>query len=436
MMEEKFDVIVVGAGLAGLTAGYVLGKAGLNTVILERGEYPGSKNVCGGILFTTILGELLPDFINSAPIERHVIKRKFSVLSKDTEMAFSFRTERFNEPPYNNTFTVLRAKFDRWFAQKVEETGTMILPKVIVDELIWEKTRCIGVKSRLTDGDIYADAVIIAEGANSVLAEREGLKDIPSQKRMALAVKEVLSLPEEVIQDRFELKNTEGVAIEYFGDAVNGMFGSAFIYTNKESISVGVGCSLDEIGKKKINSHDLLEYFKNHKCVQDYLRGGTPVEYCAHMIPEAGYKGIPNVSGNGVLLVGDCAGLVNTSFFHEGTNLSMASGMMAAETVIEAKQENDFSLRILSRYRDRIKNSFIIEDLIKFKEFPFLGDKRPALLNDYPEIIAELITEYFTVDGKSKKEVEKNIIKKFRKKIGIPKIIKDSYAISKSMGWI
>ncbi|MDI6642406.1 MAG: FAD-dependent oxidoreductase, partial [Elusimicrobiota bacterium] len=336
--------------------------AGIDTIVLERGEYPGAKNITGGILFTTILGKLIPNFLEEAPLERYIVERKFSLLSKDTELSFSFRTEKFSQPPYNNSFTVLRAKFDPWFAKKTEEMGVMILTKVTVDEIIWEKTRCVGVRTRLNEGDIYSDVVVLAEGANSVLAEKEGLKSIPSEKNMAIAVKEIISLPQEVIEERFHLSNSEkngkisgGVAIEYFGDAVKGMFGNAFIYTNKDSLSVGVGCTLNELSKKNINPHDILEYFKNHPCVSNLLCGGKTEEYSAHMIPEGGYYNIPRVVFDGLLLIGDCAGLVNTSFFHEGTNLAMASGVYAAETIIEAKRKREFSYRILSSYENKLR---------------------------------------------------------------------------------
>jgi len=89
-MDNKVDVIIVGAGLAGVACAYTLAKAGVNVIVLERGKYPGAKNVMGGILFTTVLEKLIPEFLREAPIERFIMEHKFSLLSRDTELAFSF----------------------------------------------------------------------------------------------------------------------------------------------------------------------------------------------------------------------------------------------------------------------------------------------------------------------------------------------------------
>jgi len=442
-MDNRVDVIIIGAGLAGVACAYVLAKAGVNVVVLERGKYPGAKNVMGGILFTTILEKLIPEFLKEAPIERFIMKRKFSLLSRDTELEFSFRTEKYSLPPHNHSFTVLRAKFDRWFAGKAEELGAMILPNVVVDGLIWKGKKCIGVDSRLNQGDLYAEVIVLAEGANSVIAEKEGLKPLPDEKNMAVAAKELISLPQQVIEERFQLssdgsgdKIPEGAAIEYFGDAVQGMFGNAFIYTNRDSLSVGIGCALKELAEKNINPHDLLEYFKNHPCVRDLLRNGKTEEYCAHMIPEGGYRNLSKLVFDGLLLIGDCAGLVNTSFFHEGSNLAMASGVYAAEAIIEALNKGDFSRKTFSSYEESLRNSFVVEDLKKFQYFPALGEKCPELVSDYPEILAEIVTGYFAVDEKPKRIIEREVIRRLRKKLGIVRLGKNMFNVAKAMGWI
>lgn len=435
-MAEKVDAIVVGAGPAGISAAYVLAKAGLEVHVLERGAYPGAKNVMGGILFTTILNKLIPEFWNEAPLERHLTNRKFCLLSSDTEISFSFKTQKYNRPPFNNTFMVLRAHFDRWFAHKAEEAGAVILPEVIVDDLIWEGNQCKGVKTRLADGDLYSDVVILAEGANGLLAEKAGLRKTPLDGQMVVAVKEIIGLPREVIEDRFCLESSEGMAIEYFGDSVKGMFGNGFIYTNNESISIGVGCSIKEVADKKIKIEELIEYFKSHPCVKSFIRGGETQEYLAHMIPEGGYRMVHKLVDNGLILVGDCAGLVNTSHFHEGSNLAMASGLMAAETVIQAKERQDFTEKTLFLYIEKLRKSFVFKDIKKFEKFPDFFKKHSEILSQYPEIFAELLTDYFSVSELSKKQIEKEIFKKFKDKVGIIKSFRTAFSLARGMDWI
>src|SRR4030042_1331491 len=101
--DEKFDAIVVGAGPSGIAAGFTMAKAGLNVVVLERGDFPGAKNLFGGILFSTILNKMIPNFWDTAPLERHITRRHYSMLTEKSHAALDLRSETFNEAPYNNT---------------------------------------------------------------------------------------------------------------------------------------------------------------------------------------------------------------------------------------------------------------------------------------------------------------------------------------------
>src|SRR3989338_8967655 len=244
---ERFDCVVVGAGPAGTTCAYTLAKAGLSVVLLERGETPGSKNVMGGILYSTILNKVIPNFWEEAPVERRIAKKMFSILSADSELQMGMRFEDFNKPPFNNTFSVLRGKFDAWYAKKAEEAGVMLLNQALVDKIIMENGKAVGVKTRLEDG------------VSSLLAGRLGLREKQIPEHMVTCCKEVIGLPKEVIEERFGLEGEEGASLEYFGGSVKGMVGSAFIYTNKDTISLGIGVSTKDLKYNKLTTNDLIE---------------------------------------------------------------------------------------------------------------------------------------------------------------------------------
>ncbi|HKZ56655.1 MAG TPA: FAD-dependent oxidoreductase [Thermodesulfovibrionales bacterium] len=417
MAEEevlKFDAIVVGAGPAGISAAYVMAKQGMNIAVIERGEYPGSKNLFGGILFTTVLNKLIPNFWEEAPIERNIIGRRFSYLTEDSEMAFELKSEKYNKPPFNNSFTVQRSKFDRWFAEKIEaifNENSFIFSGFTVTDFLRDGEKIVGVQTD-KEGPMFADIVICAEGANSLLAEKSGLKKKPEPNEMVTGVKEVIALPREIIEDRFALAGDSGVAIEYFGDAVQGMVGAAFIYTNKDSISVGISCSISDFSKKQMNPNDALEHFKKHPCVKNLIRGGETIEYSAHMIPEYGYENLPKLVTDGLILVGDSAGFVNTSHYHEGSNLAMESGVIAGETAVRAKLKGDFSALTLSAYTEKLEESFVMKDLYHFRKTSGFLHKNPQVLNDYPKRFVDMAVDYFTVSDKSKAEIKKEVSKK------------------------
>lgn len=417
--SEKFDLIVVGGGPAGLTAAYVAAKAGLQVIVLERGDFCGSKNVFGGIFFTNVMRQIMPDFEGDAPVERVVTKRRWSLLTPDGEIGGGFKFKKFGEPPHNNSYTVLRAKFDKWFADKVEEAGAMIITGAVVDGFITENGKVKGVKARMEDGDIYGDMVILADGVNSLLAKTLGMHNELPAVSTIVGVKEIITLPEERICDRFGLTDNEGAAYEYFGFAAKGAVGSGFIYTNKDTISVGVGGTVASLIEHKLNPNDLLEFFKAHPAVAPLVRDGEQKEYAAHLIPDMGYNGISKLSSGNVMVVGDAAGFVNASLFHEGTNLAMESGRIAGETAVSAKKSGDFSEGKIAEYGKKMSESFVIKDLKKFRNLPKTLEHSPQLFEKYPKIMEEFVRDMFTVDGEPKNKKQIRLIKRLLKQESI-----------------
>ncbi len=424
--EEKVDAIVVGAGPAGSAAAYTMAKAGLSVVVLERGEYPGAKNVMGGVMYGRMLADLIPTFAAEAPIERVIVEERLWVTTADAAFSVGHKSaHRTGGVP--NAFTVLRAQFDRWFAAQAEAAGALVIPGTVVEDVIFRDGKVVGVRTGRAEGDLYADVVVVCDGVHSFLVKKAGLqtKEIEPHE-VALAVKEIIALPKETIEERFNIGDGEGVTIELYGAVTEGMGGYGFIYTNRESLSVGVGALISHFMRTKIRPDDLLERMKQHPLVQPLIAGGRVVEYLAHAIPEGGYKAMPRLYGDGVLVAGDAAMMVN-GMHREGSNLAMTAGRLAGETVIEAKGRGDFSAESLASYRARLEQSFVLQDLKKYQHLPEFVDARADLLETYPELVNLAVHEMLTVDGHSKREKQRAIWKTIRARRPLWQLLKDGY---------
>jgi electron transfer flavoprotein-quinone oxidoreductase len=430
-MSEKFDVIVVGAGPAGTACAYTCAKAGASVLLIERGEYPGAKNVMGGVLYRKQLEEIIPEFWKEAPLERPIIEQRVWLLDEGSLLSMNYKDEVWGEKPFNN-FTVLRAKFDQWFAKKAIEVGALLVNETVVKECIVENDKVVGVRTDRPNGDVYADVVVLADGVNSLLAKSLGFHSELKPDEVALSVMEVLNLPKETINSRFNLNDNQGCTIEIFGDATKGYLGTAFLYTNKDSLNLGVGTTLSSMMKAKLRPHNLLEYVKGHVMVKPYIENAEPAEYLAHLIPEGGYNRIPQLTANGVLVVGDAAQFVN-SIHREGSNLAMKSGKLAAESIIEAMEIGDFSKASLDSYRKKIYDSFIGHDLKKYKDAAHTFEKYPQYLKEYIPMINRAAHTFFTVDGTTKRQKQKQIMSQFSEDRGKIQMVQDLYRIWRVM---
>jgi electron transfer flavoprotein-quinone oxidoreductase len=430
-MPEKFDVIVVGAGPAGTSCALVCARNGLNVLLVERGEYPGSKNVMGGVLYRKQMEELIPEFWKEAPLERPVIEQRFWMMDTESVVQFGYKGLEWGVEPYNN-FTVLRAQFDQWFAKKAVEAGALLINETVVTECIVENGKVVGIRTDRPNGEVYADVVVLADGVNSLLSKQLGFHKEFRPDEVALTVMEVINLPKEKINDRFNLEDNQGCTIEIFGDATKGNLGTAFLYTNKDSLNIGVGTTLSSMIKSKMKPYDLLDYLKTHPMVKPMLAGGESAEYLAHLIPEGGYRSVPKVAGNGVVVVGDAAQLVN-AIHREGSNMAMHSGLLAAESVIEAHHRGDFSESSLNIYRQKLYDSFIIKDLEKYKDAAHTFEKYPQYFKEYVPMMNKAMSKFFTVDGTPKREKQKEIMKSVTAERGTIKVIQDIYRAWKAV---
>jgi electron transfer flavoprotein-quinone oxidoreductase len=412
MIEERFDAIVVGAGMAGNAAALTLAKRGLKVLQIERGEYPGSKNVQGAILYADMLEKLVPNFREDAPLERHLVEQRFWIMDEKAHTGLHYRSDDFNEERPNR-YTIIRAQFDRWFSSKVREAGAIVLCETTVKELVKDAYgKVIGVLTDRDDGEVHADVVVLAEGVNGLLGTRADLRDRPTPENVALAVKEMHFLPRETIEARFNLKGDEGMVIEAAGTISHGMTGMGFLYANKESISIGIGCLVSDFQKTGETPYDLLDRFKKHPSIAPLIEGSEVKEYAGHLIPEGGFNAIPKLCGDGWVVVGDAAQL-NNAMHREGSNLAMTSGRLAGEAIFQIKSRRDpMTAANLSLYKKMMDDSFVIKDLKKYKDMPaLLHTSSQNFFLTYPQLVSKALQNFVRVDGTPKREKEKGTLK-------------------------
>jgi len=431
--KQPFDAIVVGAGPAGGSAALALARAGLSVALIERGEYPGAKNVSGAALYAPeLLADLLPNYWEEAPVERYLVRRVITFLSQEASLAIDFRTDRYAKPPYNG-FTLLRPKFDRWLASKAEEAGALLITSTVVDDLLYEREQVVGVRCRRDDGDLYAPIVIAADGANSFLAKKAGLQHEFRADEMTLGVKEVLRLDAHTIEERFNLTGEQGMTNEYLGYATGEVNGGGFLYTNRDTLSIGIVTQISSLAEKRIKAYDLLDQFKQHPAVAPLVRDSVTLEYSAHMIPEGGWAMLPQLSRAGLMVVGDAAGFVFAAgLFLEGMNFAIASGLAAAATAQQAHAEHDFSALSLARYRKRLEESFVLQDLKKFRHAPaFVNNGR--LQNVYPALLCQTAENLFRSNGTPRRKLGRVMLDTMRGKVPLRTLLRDGWQAGRAL---
>jgi len=298
----------------------------------------------------------------------------------------------------------------------VREAGALLICETTVEYLLMDGEQVRGVHCDRMGGDVFADVVILADGVNSTLARKAGFHGELSSRNVALAVKEILFLPEETIQARFNIKEDEGVVIELMGTVTEGMVGTGFLYTNKDSLTIGVGCMLSDFkaNPKRTAPYALLEKLKRHPSIAPLIEGGEMKEYSAHLIPEGGFHAVPKVVGDGWLIVGDSGGFVN-GVHREGSNLAMTTGRLAAEAVIAAKAaDQPMTAKALKGYKDRLDASFVMKDLHKYRNLPQVMHESPQFFTTYPALVNRAAKTMFTVDGIDKRTKEREILGSFK----------------------
>lgn len=393
--EPDFDVIVIGAGIAGCITAYQLAKSGHEVLLIERGEKPGSKNLSGGVFYCQVMEEVFPDFINQAPVERVITQNRIQFLNDDSVFGIDYADQRLAKPA--NAVTVLRAKLDEWLAEQCEAAGVIVMPGVRVDALLQSADgRVVGVKAG--DDELHCRAVVAADGVNSFIARGIGLRKAPAQNQLAVGVKAVVQLTAEQIEDRFQCAPGEGVAYAMVGDCTQGVGGGGFLYTNTDSISVGVVLRLDALTDSGLTAYEVFDRYLEHPFVAPLLAGGDISEYGCHLVAEGGLKMVGEISADGLVIVGDAAGLtLNTGLTVRGMDLAAGSAIAASAALDAAIKADDTSKAGLAGYRKRLFEMFAGQDMETYAKAPdFLETER--MYGEYGRLLADVLFGVFNHD--------------------------------------
>ncbi|WP_454946050.1 FAD-dependent oxidoreductase [Cryptobacterium curtum] len=405
MADTDFDVIVVGSGCAGAIAAYVAAKKGKSVLVVERGEYAGAKNMTGGRIYAHSLRSVFDDYsdgeitIDDIPFERKITHERMALMDPAANMTIDFTSPELAAAG-SDSYSVLRGPFDQWLAETAEAAGAEYICGIAVEELLKDDAgRIIGIKAG--DDEITAQVTIVAEGVNNLLSERNLGASRPADHEIAVGIKETFELPAATIEDRFLVPEGEGAAMLFVGDCTHGSVGGGFLYTNNESISLGLVATIKNMAASDTTIYQALDDFKRHPAVAPILKGAELVEHSGHMVSEGGYNMIPDYLFDGCLIAGDAAMLcMNLGYQVRGMDFAVASGRFAAEAAVEALDAGDVSKESLAGYRSRMENSFVLKDLETFKAWPTTMENWPEMFTDYPVMIREALNALFVVNGK------------------------------------
>ncbi|MHA2174102.1 MAG: FAD-dependent oxidoreductase [Candidatus Hodarchaeales archaeon] len=426
--KEKFDVIIVGAGPAGCSTAIRLmqNDPGLSVAVVDRGKPIGSKNISGGVIWGQSLAKIIPKWWEKAPIERKIIQKRIAFLTKNEAFAIEFSFPQWAQDPPNGV-SVLLSKFVNWFAKEAENCGAHVFEGITVDNLSMNNDGHFN--GIIQAGDTFeADVIVIADGANSRLTLSSGIRKEMNKEHYGLGVKEVLRLSEDVINERFGLEPKTGLASEYvIGSLPGGIRSGGFLYTNKDTLSLGTVTQIDSMNNPEFPPVKILESFKKHPFIHRMIRDSSLAEYSAHWVPEGGTQMLPKLYDNKVLVVGDAAGFViSNGMVIQGINYAISSGISAADTILKAREINDFSRKTLKKYEQKLTENHVLKDMKTFKKIHKLT-RNPRLYTQYPELLIGIFRDLLTEKNQPKNRFLK-LFRNQRKKQGIGwiRLLRDS----------
>ncbi|MBF0310847.1 MAG: 4Fe-4S dicluster domain-containing protein [Magnetococcales bacterium] len=362
------DCLVVGAGPAGLAAalGIRLLAPELSVWVLEKGSRVGAHILAGAMVDPSLLDTALPDWRNrpSCPVGPAVIGETLHHLTPNH--AFPLPIPRIWSPS-GHLLLPNPGAFCRWLAAWVEEAGGVILPKTTAMALQYQGERVVGVRTgdfgrdrhgqpgpRFQPGfDIQARITLLAEGCRGFLTTRH-LQRFPhlngrGEPTHSLGFREVWQLPEAGQPGR--IRHTVGWPLTGLAH------GGGFLYQlDTHRVALGLVVALD-YRSANLFPFGLFEAWKHHPLLRQRLQGGRRLSYGARTIQAGGFSSLPRCVSDGVLLLGDAAGLLDTARL-QGIAPALSSGTLAAPLVVAACRNDDTSASgPLGQFADSLANS-------------------------------------------------------------------------------